>query len=325
MRLTRVVLLCLALIMSFGFYRLVVYLLDDVDAQTFQATEEVMVDTAHILAGLLEANPDHSEQHIRATFTHAMEHQIDARIHNHAKSSIGINAYVCNAQGEVIFDSTKQRTGKDFSQHNDVLLTLRGEYGARSSRENENDPNSSILYVAAPVKRNGKIIGTVTVYKAQSDVSHFISERRRDILTATLLIGGGIVLFTIAVFIWLFRPVGQLTEYAHAISRGERRPLPNLGKGREVNTLGNALHDMRETLEGRRYVENYISALTHELKSPLAAIRGAAELLDETMPPEQQAKFLHNIRTETSRSETLVNNLLLLSELEGKPHLENLR
>ena len=41
MRLTRVTLVCLVLIISFGFYRLIVYLLDDVDAQTFQATEEV--------------------------------------------------------------------------------------------------------------------------------------------------------------------------------------------------------------------------------------------------------------------------------------------
>jgi two-component system, OmpR family, sensor histidine kinase CreC len=36
---------------------------------------------------------------------------------------------------------------------------------------------------------------------------------------------------------------------------------------------------MRTQLEGKAYVERYVQALTHELKSPLAAIAGAAELL----------------------------------------------
>ena len=101
--------------------------------------------------------------------------------------------------------------------------------------------------------------------------------------------------------------------------------MPSLGKGKEVNTLGKALHDMRETLEGRSYVENYVSTLTHELKSPLAAIKGAAELLEEDMPAEKRQRFLANIRRETARSESLVRDLLRLSELERQPHLEQKR
>ena len=38
---------------------------------------------------------------------------------------------------------------------------------------------------------------------------------------------------------------------------------------------------MRETLEGRNYVETYVQTLTHEMKSPVAAIRGASEILNE--------------------------------------------
>ena len=200
-----------------------------------------------------------------------------------------------------------------------------GKYGARSSREIKNDPYSSILYVAAPVRSGDDIVAVLTVYKPQTDVLNFINDRQRDILSATVLIGGGVILLTGAVFIWLFQPLGRLTDYAQSISRGERTPMPNLGKGREVNTLGNALHNMRETLEGRRYVENYVSTLTHELKSPLAAIKGAAELLDEDMPAERRKRFLQNIRRETARSESLVRDLVQLAELERKPHLENQR
>ena len=331
MRLTRITLFLLVLFISFGFYRLIVYLLDDVDAQTFQATEEVMVDAAHVMAGVVEQQLSEDAQQpdtstLNAAFTQTQQHKIKAKIYSHTKTNLGLSAYVTDVQGIVVFDSNKGlREGKNFSTYNDVHRTLAGGYGARSSRMDETDPNSSVLFVAAPIRSGDKIIGVLTVYKPQADVLTFITARRRDILFATLFIGGGITLLVIAVFVWVFQPLGKLTNYAQAITRGERRPLPNLGKGREVNTLGNALHNMRETLEGRSYVKNYVSTLTHELKSPLAAIRGAAELLQEDMPPEQRKRFLANIRTETERSEVLVRDLLQLSELEGQAHLENHR
>lgn len=329
MRLTRVTLLCLALIIALGFYRLIVYILDDIESQTFQATEEVMVDTAHVMAGMIEGRLDQGEagvETLRAAFEHAKEHQLDAKIYQLNKTNIGLNAYLTDNRGIVLFDSDNDRLqGQDLSRYNDVILTLEGKYGARSSRRDEDDPQSSILYVAAPVCRNGKIIGVLTVYKPQADLFHFIHQRRSDILSATILIGSGVIFFTGAIFIWLFKPIGRLTAYARSISRGERPPAPNLGRGREVNTLGKALIDMRETLEGKRYVENYVATLTHELKSPLAAIKGAAELLGEDLPVEKKQRFLENILRETNRSERLVRDLLQLAELERKPQLENKR
>lgn len=329
MRLTRVTLLCLALIIGVGFYRLIVYILEDVEAQTFQATEEVMVDVSHFMAGMIESqlkDGELNQQSLSSTFAQLQSHELKAQIYGHTKTQIGLNAYLTNASGKVIFDSQNGiREGKDFSAFNDVLLTLKGKYGARSTRVDPSDPSSSILYVAAPVHSGKDIIAVLTVYKPQADVRHFIAQRQENILSATILIGAGVILLTGAVFIWLFKPVGRLTNYAQAITRGERPKTPNLGKGREVNTLGKALFDMREALEGRRYVENYVSSLTHELKSPLAAIKGAAELLHEDMPAEKRIQFIQNIQRETIRSEHLVRDLLQLAELERKAKLENKR
>jgi two-component system sensor histidine kinase CreC len=82
------------------------------------------------------------------------------------------------------------------------------------------------------------------------------------------------------------------------------------------------MESMREALEGRRFAERYIQTLTHEMKSPLAAIRGAAELLDEEMPADARRRFLGNIRAETSRAERMINRLLELAAIESKSHLE---
>jgi two-component system sensor histidine kinase CreC len=78
---------------------------------------------------------------------------------------------------------------------------------------------------------------------------------------------------------------------------------------------------MREALEGKKYVERYTQTLTHEIKAPLSAIRGAAELLDEAMPPDQRAKFLANIRNESARIQQLIDKLLQLSALEARKGL----
>jgi len=285
-----------------------------------------MVDNAHILAALLETQLENDSIHtfpISEAFAKANTHKFKATIFKHSKTSLGTNAYITDSKGVIILDTTyPQRLGQDYSQFNDVHLALQDKYAVRSSRIDESDENSSVLHVAAPIKSSsGKILGVISIYKSQQDLRPFIEARRHWITFSLFLIGIGITTFTIAVFYWLFRPLGKLTKYANALGRDERPPFPNLGEGREANTLGNALREMRRSLDGRSYTENYTRMLTHELKSPLAAIKGAAELMSENMPEAQRRKFLTNIRREAERSTSIIDGLLKLSQLEATSEL----
>lgn len=329
MRLTRITLVILALIIVAGFNLLVRRQLADVEPQLFQATEEAMVDTAHILASFADQKfTDAGFQ--SATFAEAMDaahrRTFKARIFNHTKEAVGLDFYVTDARGVVLFDSGHpERVGEDFSKNRDVHLTLAGQYGARSSRMDEADKTSSVMYVAAAIGDPESPRGVLGVYKAQADVLPIIRRRVSEIWWGTGLVGGGILFCVAVVFIWQYRPISQLTEYARDIERGKRRPLPYLGLGKEVNTLARALESMREALEGRHFAERYVQTLTHEMKSPLAAIRGAAELLNEdseSMPPDDRRRFLGNIHAETLRADRLLGRLLELSALEGKSNLE---
>ena len=326
MRFTRVTLFFIAFIITLGFYQLARHFLAEVEPQVFQATEEVMVDTANLLAELVAEDVregNFKADDLRAAFAGARGRLLEAQIFEHMKREVGIHAYLTDAKGIVIFDSDHgRREGENYISRRDVSLTLAGHYGARSSRDDENDNATSVLYVAAPVGNPAKPDGVLTIYKPQADVLPLVRERRRIIYTACALIGGGILFLIGVVFLWLFRPIGKITEYARAIERGERPPKPRIGIGREVNTLAHALDSMRDVLEGRRYAERYIQTLTHEMKSPLAAIRGAAELLDEEMPVDVRKRFLENIRAETARSERLIDRLLELSAIEGRASLE---
>lgn len=323
-RLTRLIVLIMAMVTSTGFLMLYQYLTDDLEDQTFQATEESLIDTAHILTGVIESdisNDSLQTEGLKSALEIAHKHKFKANVFKLVKTKVGTHVYVTNDQGKVIYDSSGKHTGMDMSRYNDVYKANQDIYAARSSRDDESDPDSSVLYIGVPIKHNGKIIGTLTVYKAQQDVRPFITSRRKWITLSITMIAVGIIVFTIAVFTWIFRPIGKLTQYAHAMTRGEKPKFPKLGRGREVNTLGRALKEMRDTLDGRSYVENYTQILTHELKSPLAAIRGSSELLQEEMPLEQRRKFLTNIQNETNRSQRIIDGLLKLSHLEAQSQL----
>jgi two-component system sensor histidine kinase CreC len=65
-----------------------------------------------------------------------------------------------------------------------------------------------------------------------------------------------------------------------------------------------------------------VQALTHELKSPLSAIRGAAELLREPVPDEPRRRFVANIAEQVQRIQDLVDRLLQLASLEKRRTLD---
>ena len=71
-----------------------------------------------------------------------------------------MHVYVTDARGIVIYDSNGGRTeGQDNSAYNDFIRTMSGKYGARSTRTDEADENSSVMFVAAPIRHGENIVG----------------------------------------------------------------------------------------------------------------------------------------------------------------------
>jgi two-component system sensor histidine kinase CreC len=80
--------------------------------------------------------------------------------------------------------------------------------------------------------------------------------------------------------------------------------------------------EARDALAGRSYAEQYVQTLAHEIKSPLAAIRGAAELLREPMAEPARARFAGNIEEQVARAQDLIERMLELASLERRGSLE---
>ncbi|RON42856.1 two-component system sensor histidine kinase CreC [Pseudomonas frederiksbergensis] len=289
-----------------------------------QSTEETLVDTANLMAEILRddfkagtLNQNHWPQLLKAYG----ERQPKASIWGLPKNQVNHRIYVTDAKGIVVLDSSGAAVGQDYSRWNDVYLTLRGEYGARSTRSDPNDATSSVMHVGAPIRDDGQIIGVVTVAKPNSSLQPYVDRTERRLLAyGAGLIGLGL-LFGALLSWWLSAALRRLTTYAQAVSEGRRVEVPHY-RGGELEQLATALEQMRTQLEGKAYVERYVHTLTHELKSPLAAIRGAAELLQGEMPVAQQQRFVSNIDSESARMQQLIERLLNLAQVEQRQGLE---
>lgn len=298
--------------------------MDEIRPGVRQSTEETLVDTANLLAEILRdevKNGSLAQGRLPELLKAYGQRQPQAQIWGVEKRAVSHRIYVTDARGIVLLDSSGVAVGQDYSRWNDVYLTLRGEYGARSTREDPADEDSSVMYVAAPIKDGAQIIGVVSVAKPNQSLQPYIerSQRRLGWLGAGLIVLG--LLIGGALSWWLSGSLRQLTRYAGAVSRGERAELPEL-RGGELKQLAAAVQKMRTELEGKAYVEQYVHTLTHELKSPLAAIRGAAELLESEMPAEQRQRFVANIASEGARLQQLIERLLNLALVEQRQGLE---
>ncbi len=291
-----------------------------------EATEEVMVDAAHLLAEL--AVDDLASGHINdgrfAERTRAYQKRsIKATIWGIEKETLDFRVVVTDARGVVQFDTEGKDVGQDFSRWRDVALTLRGEYGARASREEKPDYGPPVFYVAAPIKSKDTLIGVLTLGKPMDTIEPFVERSQSRVLKSggwlllwSLLIGAGIT-------IWTVYEVRRLAHYAEAVEAGKRVDVPQV-RG-ELGKLARAMASMRARLEGQQYVERYVTALTHELKSPLAAIRASGELLTEPMSDADRTRFAGHVVDQSERMQRSVDRLLELTRLEQTQRLDDAR
>ncbi|HET9485643.1 MAG TPA: two-component system sensor histidine kinase CreC, partial [Xanthomonadales bacterium] len=212
-----------------------------------QAQEDTLVDTANVLAEL--ATDDLLAGHIAQGRFAERVRRIHARdpgaaIWGFPKRATNYRVYVTDARGIVVFDSTGRDLGRDYSRWNDVRRTLRGEYGARSTAEDPDDPDSTVMHVAAPIRDGaGRIAGVLTVAKPNSVIAPFIERSQATVLRWGIVLLGAALLVGFAAAAWLSRQLGALQRYAQAVTAGERATLPRAAG--EFAALGESLETMR--------------------------------------------------------------------------------
>ena len=123
---------------------------------------------------------------------------------------------------------------------------------------------------------------------------------------------------------FLMRPVYRLCEAAQKVARGDfsvrLAPMRRDGKKDEFEVLFEDFNTMTEELASTEMLKNdFVSNVSHELKTPLAVIQNYATLLQsDNLSDEERRQYSRRIGEASSRLSVLVSNILLLSRLENQ-------
>ncbi|SUO94302.1 two-component system sensor histidine kinase CreC [Suttonella ornithocola] len=292
-----------------------------------QSAETTLVDTLWLLTaeqtkqyaqtGQLNINAlaeqIHIAQHLPQT----------AKIYTHHKNHLELEVLLSNANGMVIYDSKQQAVGKDYSHWRDIHAALQGQYSARSSYLNEAHPEQGKeMVVSAPIfSPTGTVVGVLSLRQPVTAIMPF----NLSAIAKMRYLMAGYLCFILGILAllawWLARALRRITHYAEALAAGQKAPLPKFSD-HYLARLAQTVSKLRSDLEAKQAVEQTITTLTHELKTPLTTAQATAELLSEPMLSAQEQKALTvQIQRAGNKMQTLIERLLALARLENRPQL----
>jgi signal transduction histidine kinase len=244
------------------------------------------------------------------------------------------SARVTDAGGVVVATSGTWR-GAVLEEVPEVQAALTGRYSAVTRQRISDEPKPSLgsissrgdvrVFTAAPLFEDGKVFGVVWMSRTAIDPLKAAWLSRRPLLLALGVSLAVALLLSLLLSRQILRPLRHITASAQAIARGESTAAlaPAGHAPAEIAVLGEALTTMQAQLTDRAaYIAEFAANVSHELKSPITSIRGAAELLREEageMPAEQRQRFLRNIQADAERMERLVVRLLELARIQSAP------
>jgi signal transduction histidine kinase len=213
----------------------------------------------------------------------------------------------------------REEVGLSLAHLEEVTEALQGHFSAvlrvRISKHDQ-PPLYSIsrgtgmrVFTAMPVIVRDQVAGVVYASRTPSNVFKNLFDHRGKVALAVLCMIVPTVLIGFLFHRTITEPMRELVERTNLIGKGDRtalRPLKRHGTS-EFAKLSESFLEMARRLDARStFISTFATHVSHELKSPLTSIQGAAELLrddvdDPDMDDDDRRKFLDNIVSDTER------------------------
>ncbi|MDB4955729.1 MAG: integral rane sensor signal transduction histidine kinase [Myxococcales bacterium] len=206
----------------------------------------------------------------------------------------------------------------------EIKLALAGRYG--SATRFWDKQGRVYLFSALPILRDGRVAGVVYLTKSTHDVKLQLFRLRTWLFRMLLATIALTALVSLVLATTIARPLDRLTRRAQRIAaRQPVEPDRLAERADEIGQLARAVEAMTDELERRaRDARTLAADISHEFKTPLTGIRGAAELLRDgaTEDPEARDRFLAMIIDDAQRLDRLVSRLLELARVEDDRGVE---
>lgn len=240
-----------------------------------------------------------------------------------AASALDADIWLVKADGTVSFDSSSRLTDRileDFDpsaggEKNYMVGNYFGYYG-----------NETVLTVSSPITANFTTYGYVMIHQSMNAVN----SAREAVLNVQYLIF--LILYAVAfllillVRIFVLKPLSRISTAAMEYAQGNLKYELILNSQDELGKLADTMNYMAHELStAEEYQRKFISNVSHDFRSPLTSIKGYLEaMLDGTIPPEMQEKYLHIVIGEADRLTALTKSTLELQSLQSRKLLLDL-
>ncbi|CCE05092.1 putative two-component system histidine kinase [Bradyrhizobium sp. STM 3843] len=241
---------------------------------------------------------------------------------------------ILDPRGVVI--AGRDEVGQSLAHIDEVAAALQGQYKAalRIRMPDKAPPPIYSLsrgvgvhvFSAMPVVVDNHVAGVIYTSRTPRNIFEHLYQERGKFIAAGSAVALTTLLIGFVVARTITHPMRELVERAGRIGRGDPegfRPLAHYGT-RDFAELSKHFFAMAEQLARRSdHIASFSAHLTHELKSPLTSIKGAAELLldsvgspSDTLTRAEQEKFLSNILGDAERLEVMTQRLRELARAE---------
>jgi two-component system sensor histidine kinase ChvG len=157
-----------------------------------------------------------------------------------------------------------------------------------------------------------KVVGYILVSEQANEIIVAVKERKNFIIRTVLAIALVILIFSVFLNKYILKPISFLVRYTESIKAKSSKPV-NIDnffiRKDEVGTLTQSIHEMTLDLQKRtNRAETFSTDLAHEIRNPLASLKGASELLDKTTEQKDREKLLNIINHDVERIERLITD-----------------
>ncbi|MEP3276908.1 MAG: ATP-binding protein [Stappiaceae bacterium] len=231
----------------------------------------------------------------------------------------------------------REDVGQSLSHVREVEKALTGRYASSLRQRLTDEPTPPIhsisrgtgirTFVAMPVLDENRVIGVIYASRTPDNILRQLYQQRYKVAFAAIFVTGVTLIIGFIFTRAINGPIYELIRRTELLGKGDKsaiQPLDHHGS-RELAVLSQSFLSMSETIfERAEYIQGFASHVSHELKSPLTSIQGAAELLQHSgtsMSQTEREKFLTNILGDTERLTILLDRLRTLA-LADNPILD---
>jgi signal transduction histidine kinase len=239
----------------------------------------------------------------------------------------GIRVTLIAADGTVLADSSENpKEMDDHSGRPEILTARQGGIGV-AERPSPTLTGAAMMYVAVPVGEASEPVGFVRAAMDMAVVNEYVADIQRWMFWTVAIFVATALLLTYFIVSRITRPIATLTRAAESMAAGDLEQRISVRRRDELGTLAGAFNAMSGQITARLAelgrLENlrreFVSNVSHELKTPLTSIQAYTEtLLDGAIDDaEHNRQFLMRIAEQADRLHALILDLLRLARIES--------